>query len=97
MKKMFPILLLLCALYSTQAQNFTPPDYAEVNHDYRNYVNQVFGALETNRVTTGLLLDYGFDFADPKMYNGTVLADSTLMGLGKNIFLHPHCYINYNV
>ena len=63
----------------TVAQSFTPPSYADIDVNYRNYVNQVFGALETNRVPTGLLLDYAFDFSDPKIYNGTLLEDSTLM------------------
>jgi hypothetical protein len=42
----------------------------------------VFGALEVNRVPSGLLLDYGFDFTNPKIYNGSVLVDSTLMEQG---------------
>jgi len=29
-----------------------------------------------------LLVDYGFDFTDPKIYNGSVLVDSTLMEQG---------------
>ncbi len=38
--------------------------------------------MEANRIPTGLLADYGFDFTDPKIYNGTVLVDSTLMEQG---------------
>ncbi len=38
--------------------------------------------LEANRIPTGLLADYGFDFTDPKIYNGSVLVDSTLMEQG---------------
>ena len=60
-------------------QTFVPPAYADVDTNYRHYVNQVFGVLEYNRVPTGLLMDYAFDFTDPKIYNGTVLVDSTLM------------------
>jgi hypothetical protein len=26
--------------------------------------------MKPNRVSTGLLVDYGFDFTDPKIYNG---------------------------
>jgi hypothetical protein len=33
-------------------------------------------------VTTGLLVDYGFDFTNPKIYDGSVLVDSTLMEQG---------------
>lgn len=82
MKKIFQLLLLLCAITTTNAQTFTPPAFADVDNNYRTYVNQVFGALESNRVTTGLLTDYGFDFTDPKIYNGSVLVDSTLMEQG---------------
>jgi hypothetical protein len=38
--------------------------------------------VKSNRVTTGLLADYGFDFTNPKIYNGSVLVDSTLMEQG---------------
>ena len=74
--------LLLCAISIAKAQTFTPPAFADVDNNFRTYVNQVFGALESNRVTTGLLADYGFDFTDPKIYNGSVLVDSTLMEQG---------------
>lgn len=81
MKKIYLFILLLCSTL-VHAQTFTPPSFADVDNNYRNYVNNVFGALEPNRVPTGLLADYGFDFTDPKIYNGTVLADSTLMEQG---------------
>jgi hypothetical protein len=32
--------------------------------------------LEPNRVSTGLLLDYGFAFTNPKIHNGNNLQDS---------------------
>jgi hypothetical protein len=82
MKKIFHLFLLLFAISSTKAQTFTPPAFADVDNNYRTYVNQVFGALEANRVATGLLVDYGFDFTNPKIYNGSVLVDSTLMEQG---------------
>jgi hypothetical protein len=82
MIRIFQLLLLLCVISTTKAQTFTPPAFADVDNDYRTYVNQVFGALETNRVPTGFLADYGFDFTDPKIYNGSVLVDSTLMEQG---------------
>ncbi len=77
MKKIFQITMLLCAFSTAKAQTFTTPAFADVDNNYRTYVNQVFGALEANRVPTGLLADYGFDFTDPKIYNGSVLVDST--------------------
>ena len=82
MKKILLFTLVLLCSTGLFAQTYTPPSFAEVDNNYRNYVNQVFGALEPNRVPTGLLADYGFDFTDPKIYNGTVLVDSTLMEQG---------------
>ena len=82
MKQIFQLLLLLCVISTTKAQTYTPPAFADVDNNYRTYVNQVFGALESNRITTGFLADYGFDFTDPKIYNGSVLVDSTLMEQG---------------
>ena len=82
MKRIFQLLLLLFVISTTEAQTFTPPSFADVDNNHRTYVNQVFGALEANRVPTGLLADYGFDFTDPKIYNGSVLVDSTLMEQG---------------
>lgn len=32
----------------------------------------VNGLLEANRMPTGLLLDYAFDFTEPKIFNGIV-------------------------
>ena len=82
MKKIIQLILLSLAIITTKAQTFTPPSFADIDNNYRTYVNQVFGALEANRVPTGLLVDYGFDFTEPKIYNGTVLVDSTLMEQG---------------
>ena len=82
MKKIFKLILLLCAIQNLKAQTFTPPAFADVDNNHPPYINNLFGALESNRVSTGLLADYGFDFIDPKMYNGTVLVDSTLMEQG---------------
>ena len=66
MKKIFQLLTLLIIAYTSTAQTYIPPAFAEVDNNYRTYVNNVFGALEANRVPTGLLSDYGFDFTDPK-------------------------------
>jgi Secretion system C-terminal sorting domain len=82
MRKIFLAMLVLLTTLQTFSQTYTPPSFAEVDNNYRNYVNNVFGALETNRVPTGLLADYGFDFTDPKFYNGVVLVDSTLIEQG---------------
>ena len=92
MKKILTLVLSFFAIAKIYAQSFTPPSYADVDSNYRTYVNNVFGALEANRVTTGLLLDYGFDFTDPKIYNGSVLVDSTLMEQGIYVELYKTLY-----
>lgn len=51
-KQLLAALLLLCAFFA-QSQTFVPPAYAEINDNYRNHVNNVFGLLEYNRVSTG--------------------------------------------
>jgi hypothetical protein len=89
MKKQLLAAALLLSVLFAHAQTFTPPSYAEINDNYRNHVNNIFGILEYNRVTTGLLIDYGVNFADPKTYNGSVLHDSTLVenGIFSNLYL----------
>lgn len=82
MKQVFQLILFFFAISAVKAQTYSPPAFADVDNNYRTYINQIFGALESNRVTTGLLIDYGFDFTDPKIYNGSVLVDSTLMEQG---------------
>lgn len=66
MKKLLALSLVFFTVINSFSQSFTPPSYAEVDYNYRNYGNNVFGALEANRVPTGLLLDYAFDFTEPK-------------------------------
>ena len=79
MKKILILLIAFVTVLNLSAQTVAPPAYADVNNDYRNYMNNVFGTLEANRVPTGLLMDYAFSFTNPKIYNGSVLVDSTLM------------------
>ena len=50
MKKIFHLILLLCTIGTIKAQTFTPPAFAETDNNYRTYANQVFGALESNRI-----------------------------------------------
>jgi hypothetical protein len=82
MKKLLQILYILLISLKGFTQTVTPPAYADIDTNHRTYVNQIFGLLESNRVSTGLLVDYGFDFTDPKIYNGTILVDNTLMEQG---------------
>jgi hypothetical protein len=76
MKKLLITTVLLFAIFFAKSQTFTPPPYADISTDYQTYVNNVFGLLEPNRISTGLLLDYGFAFTNPKIYNGNNLHDS---------------------
>ena len=73
MKKILQTLLVVLCSLQVFAQTITPPAYADIDSNHRTYVNQVFGLLEPNRVSTGLLVDHGFDFTDPKIYNGSVI------------------------
>ena len=82
MIKFLRLLFFLLLTLPVSAQSVAPPAYAQIDYNFRNHVVQVFGALEANRVPTGLLLDYGLDMADPRIYNGALLADSTLMEPG---------------
>lgn len=75
------LFMLFCAFtFSSFAQD-------EINTEFINRMNYVFGSLEKNRVPTGLLLDYAMEFADLKSYNG-VLTDSnkTNAGLLRDIY-----------
>jgi hypothetical protein len=93
MRILLSALVLLFFACTTYSQTVNPPSYAVVNHNYRSYVNTVFGALEPGRVPTGLLLDYAFDFTDPKIYNGSNnMADSTLMEPGRYSELYKTLY-----
>jgi hypothetical protein len=42
MKTILQFLILLCVISTTKAQTFTPPAFADVDNNYRTYVNQVF-------------------------------------------------------
>lgn len=59
--------------------------FNDVNSNYRTYANNVFGLLEANRVPTGLLLDYAFDFTEPKTFNGITLHNN-LRAVNANTF-----------
>ena len=74
MKKILQTLFVVLCSLQVFAQTITPPAYADIDTNHRTYVNQVFGLLEPNRVSTGLLVDYGFDFTDPKIYNRIMIA-----------------------
>lgn len=62
MKKFILGIIALAITLNTFSQSYTPPAYADIDNNYRNYVNNLFGSLEPNHVATGLLIDYAFDF-----------------------------------
>ena len=49
MKKILILLMSFATVSNLSAQTVAPPAYADVNNDYRNYINNVFGTLEANR------------------------------------------------
>jgi hypothetical protein len=77
-------LCLLFGLPSVKAQQGSDSlDAAEVTERFREtdtslwYANQyVFARLDTNRIPSGILLDYGITFTDPAYFEGRVLGDS---------------------
>jgi len=55
MKKLYFLALVLLLHNIAISQTYTPPTYADVDTTFNNHVNNVFGVLEPNRVSTGLL------------------------------------------
>ena len=53
----FPIMLL--------AQN-------HIDESWSNSINPIFHNLDKNRISSGILLDYGVDFTNVSAYNGVV-------------------------
>ncbi len=68
-------ILLFFSFTQVFSQTVAPPPYADIDTTHRAYVNQVFGLLEPNRVSTGLLIDYSFDFTDPKIDQGNIFSE----------------------
>jgi hypothetical protein len=69
------VLLFFCAYsFSSIAQD-------EINTEFIDRMNYIFGPLEKNRVPNGLLLDYSMEFTDLKNYNG-ILTDTNKVSAG---------------
>ncbi len=49
----------------------------EINTTFRNQTLQVYQNLDKNRVPHGILLDFGMEFTNLRVFNGTMV-DSTL-------------------
>jgi hypothetical protein len=75
MKKSVKKLLLMAALCLSQYVK------AQVTVDtgFYHQVNYTFGNLDKSKVPFGILKDFGFEFANLHYYDGTNMADSTLL------------------
>ena len=49
MRKNLILLIAFMISLNLCAQTVAPPVYADVNDDYKTYINNIFGALEANR------------------------------------------------
>ena len=67
--------------------------------DYTNQMNYIFQYVDKNRITTGLLSDYGLQFIEPDVFNG-VPADSNYVNMDTWKMLYSGIYtskINNNI
>jgi hypothetical protein len=46
------------------------------NTSYKDKVDYVFGSLRQSDISTGILLEYGLNFQDPSVFNGTTLSET---------------------
>lgn len=73
--------LLLIALFLSFGFSWAQKDnQREINYDFHEQMQVIFGKLEKDRIPNGILLEYAFPFADLKSYNGS-LTDSTAINL----------------
>lgn len=72
-------LLLIISILFSCANCIIAQTSQNVFHDVRTELNRVFSGLNKNRVPTHILLDKAINYADVKRYNGTSLADSTIV------------------
>lgn len=78
-------LLLIISILFSCANCIIAQTSQNVFHDVRTELNRVFSGLNKNRVPTHILLDQAINYADVKRYNGTSLADSTIVN--RHIFV----------
>lgn len=77
LNKYIAVVLVLFNVCVVRAQ-MNEVNYAEV----RQYLNSMFQPLNKQLVPTGILLDYGIEYVDLADYDGTILADSTVVNIG---------------
>jgi hypothetical protein len=85
MKAMFTKILLmamLCLGFSNYLQAQYIVNGKEIDTTFNTKMNLVFGGLDKSRVPFGLLKDYAMEFTSLKAYDGTNMADSTLLNKG---------------
>lgn len=73
MRKNVLLLFLLLSFGISWAQK---GDQIEINRDFNEQMQVIFGKLEKDRIPNGILAEYAFPFADIQSYNGTI-TDST--------------------
>lgn len=71
MKRIIHLFIILLIFSNTSAQVDTS--------NTQKLLQYVMQAINKNQIPTGFLEEYGFDSTYPKIYNGSVLVDSTLM------------------
>src|SRR5436853_3184626 len=53
--------------------------FSQISDSFYQKITHTFQNMETNRVSTGLLKDYGIDFADVHNFDGVQLSDSNVI------------------
>lgn len=67
MKKILQLILLICTTHTT---------FSQAPNDYYNRMDHVFGAIDKNKVNTGLLKEFGISFSDLSIHNGTLTSQN---------------------
>lgn len=84
MKRNFIVILLLILSLTGNGQN--------ISDSFYNRISSIYQSLEKNRVSSGLLKDYGIDFLDMENYTGAVLADSNMVSSYKWFEMYKSLY-----
>lgn len=75
--------MLFVAVLCLGLSNYLKAQYIvgnkEVDTTFNTKMNYVFGNMDKTHVPFGLLKDYAMEFTNLKSYDGTVVADSTLL------------------
>lgn len=83
--------LLLMAALCLSCSNYLKAQHI-VDTSFYHQTNYIFGNLDKSKVPFGILKDFGFEFSNLQYYDGTNMADSTLLnkymllGIYKTLF-----------